>query len=155
MRFFAILASTMVIIGDCCSHGVLIRKPRESEIISIVDKFNKHISWTELTYDLVRENLKNIYLACDDQNNPVTYLRMTLIGENTVYINALVTLPNFRRKGYAKSLIDNIKTRYPYRTIQLTPSTEAIGFYKKMNFGYLAYANFCIYAPPELAIQYF
>ena len=123
MKFFSILTGLLITFGNCCTHGVVIRNPKRSEIEVIVEKFKSLICWRrEFNNDLIRNNINNVYIVYDDDNiKPLAFLRIVLTSDDHVHICDLATLNEQRKKGYAKELINKIKQTYPNSTIGLIP----------------------------------
>ena len=147
IKLFSVLISILVACGNCCVHGITVRKPNETEIGTIVEKFRGVVSWNTFTQELIRNNIDNVYIAYDDDNTPLACLRMSLINSETVHIHDLVTLKEHRRKGCAKELLNQIKEKYPDCKIELNPTKNSIEFYRKMGFEYLELLKICLYTP--------
>lgn len=145
IKLFSMFIGTLIAFGNCLAHGVIVRKPNVSEVKTIVKKFKGSVSWNKLTEELVKNSLDNTYVAYDDNNNPMAYLRVSLINSETIHIHDLVTLKEYRGKKIAEGLLNKIKGDYPDSKIELTPTKKSIGFYEKMDFKYLESLNVCVY----------
>lgn len=147
IKFFSIVSGILIAFGNWCAQGIKIEKPKETEIKNIVKKFKGYVSWNKLTYELINNNLNNIYIVYDDDNNALAYSRISVEISGVVHINDLVTLPQSRGRGYAKYLIKKIKLDYPNCSIKLFPTKSSINFYTHIGFEYLPVLNICVYRP--------
>jgi ribosomal protein S18 acetylase RimI-like enzyme len=56
------------------------------------------------------------------------------IFESKYYVENVVTLPEYRGKGFVKLLLDKVKTEIPGVNLELYCNNEMVGFYEKMGF---------------------
>ena len=145
VKLFSMLMATFIAFENCCAHCFTVRNPDISEVKTIVKKFKGFVSWNKLTEELVENNIDKTYVAHDDNNNTLAYLRVSLLNSETIHIHDLVTLKEYRGNRIAEGLLNKIKEDYPDLKIELTPTKKSIGFYEKMNFKYLEQLNVCIY----------
>ncbi len=78
---------------------------------------------------------KNYLLKID--NKPVATVRFIKINDTTIKLQRLVVLKEYRKKGYAKKILDYLeKDAYDlgYRKIVMDSAQKAVGFYEKSNY---------------------
>jgi len=147
MKLFLIIMICLITLTGCfTSSASEIKHPSNEEVNSIVKKFRGLISWNIFDETLVRSNLDNIFI-CYDNGDMVALLRITMDNPKVVHVNDLVTLPDKRGKGYAKSLIEHVVNNFPRASLRLTPTKKAIAFYQNCGFLYDSTTNIAARSP--------
>ena len=151
VKVFSILLACLSMIMNCCrsSAANIIRQPNEKEAEKVVKTFKGSISWNKFDIDLVRKNLKNIFITCED-DKMVACMRISVTAPKKIHINDLVTLKEARGKGYAKDLIEHLKQKFSTSSFDLTPTKRSIPFYQKQGFIYNEITNTMFFSPTTL-----
>ena len=109
----------------------------EEEILNLYDR----VGWSNYTANPAM--LKNAYahslkiLGAYDADRLVGIIRVVGDGYSIVYIQDIVVLPEYQRKGIGTSLLEKILSAYQnaYQKVLLTDNTEkTIRFYKSAGF---------------------
>ena len=99
------------------------------------------VGWTSYTDDmdsLIKgyENSLKILAAFED-NKLLGVIRAVGDGYTIIFIQDILVLPDYQRKGIGKALLDSMMDLYPnVRQIELTTdiAPETIGFYSSLGF---------------------
>lgn len=123
----------------------------EAEILKLYDA----VGWT--SYTNRPEMLEKAYshslyiLGAYDGDDLVGITRVTGDGYSMIYIQDIIVLPDYQRKGIGTQLLKDVLSHYPdvYQTILLTENEEktmkfyeSVGFEADYKFGCIAFAKF-------------
>lgn len=112
-------------------------KYNEDEIL----KLYKSVGWTNYTNK--PEMLKNAFmgslitLGAYDDTHLIGIIRVVGDGHSIIYIQDIIVLPEYQRKGVGRLMLKEILNQYShvYQKILLTENQpQTVGFYKKMGF---------------------
>lgn len=117
-----------------------IREYRDFKIDEIRDLYDA-VGWTSYTDDmdaLIKgyENSLKILAAFEDEKL-LGVIRAVGDGYTIIFIQDILVLPDYQRKGIGKALLNAMMNLYPnVRQIELTTdiSPEKIGFYSSLGF---------------------
>lgn len=119
---------------------MIIREIKESEIPSIARVEEKCFSnpWSEDSIRSSFVNKANCFYVAEKDGEIVGYIGLS-ISLDEGYILNVATLPNYRRQGIAKALINNIINMYSdklrFITLEVRPSnTAAVKLYEGFGF---------------------
>lgn len=93
------------------------------EVLYIIDEYDK------------LKDTKNYLLKVD--NKPVATVRFIKIADNTIKLQRLVVLKEYRKNGYAKKILDYLEkdaSALGYKKIIMDSAQKAVGFYEKSNY---------------------
>jgi len=82
-------------------------------------------------YDDALKNSITI-VTCNGESNVVGFARAITDGHVTIYLCEIIVVPEYRRYGYGKRLIDHLFTLYP--TCRMDLLSQADEFYQSIGF---------------------
>ncbi len=121
----------------------------EEEIIRLYDS----VGWSSYTNrpTMLKKAYENsLYvLGAYEENELIGVVRVTGDGHSMIYIQDIIVLPEYQRRGVGAKLLKDAMSRYPdvYQTILLTKNEEktvkfyeSLGFTADFNIGCVAFA---------------
>ena len=125
---------------------------RKQEIVKLEDVLHLYqaVGWTNYTHqpEMLEQALSHslaIYVALDD-DTVVGLIRLIGDGFSSVFVQDLIVLPIYQRKGIGSALMKEALEAYKdaYQVQLVTEQTEkTLGFYRSMGFEILSTYN-CI-----------
>lgn len=118
---------------------MIIREPRETEIYQIaeIEKQCFDTPWSEDSIRASYNNKANRFYVAETDKKPAGYIGLSISVDEGYILNVAV-MPAYRRKGVAKTLINEVirdNKQLSFLTLEVRPSnTAALGLYKSLGF---------------------